>query len=73
MEAISNAGTCLGIVAKDGIVIAAEKKVPTKLLEKKQASEKLYLVDKSFFSALLDVNSMLMRQKIVTSPVQSLV
>lgn len=47
MEAISNAGTCLGIVAKDGIVIAAEKKVPTKLLEKKQASEKLYIVDKS--------------------------
>jgi 20S proteasome subunit alpha 3 len=46
MEAISNAGTCLGIVAKDGIVLAAEKKIVTKLLEQRQPSEKLYVVDK---------------------------
>ncbi|KZS98597.1 putative PRE9-20S proteasome subunit Y13 [Sistotremastrum niveocremeum HHB9708] len=33
MEAISHAGTVLGILAKDGIVLAAEKKVTGKLLD----------------------------------------
>lgn len=33
MEAISHAGTCLGILASDGIVIAAEKKNVHKLLD----------------------------------------
>jgi 20S proteasome subunit alpha 3 len=32
MESISLAGIALGIMAKDGIVIAAEKKVTSKLL-----------------------------------------
>jgi 20S proteasome alpha/beta subunit len=31
MEAISNAGSCVGILAKDGIVLAAEKKITTKV------------------------------------------
>ena len=33
MEAISHAGTCLGVLAKDGVVLAAEKKVTGKLLD----------------------------------------
>ena len=33
MEAISHAGTCLGILATDGILIAAEKKNVHKLLD----------------------------------------
>ena len=33
MEAISHAGTVLGVLAKDGVVIAAEKKVTGKLLD----------------------------------------
>ncbi|KAH8828449.1 proteasome subunit alpha type 4 [Flagelloscypha sp. PMI_526] len=33
MEAISHAGTVLGILAKDGVVLAAEKKVTGKLLD----------------------------------------
>lgn len=33
MEAISHAGTVLGVLAKDGIVLAAEKKVTGKLLD----------------------------------------
>ncbi|KDN53620.1 putative PRE9-20S proteasome subunit Y13 [Tilletiaria anomala UBC 951] len=42
MEAISHAGTCLGILSKDGIVIAGEKKVTSKLLEQDTSSEKIY-------------------------------
>lgn len=33
MEAISHAGTVLGILAKDGVVLAAEKKITGKLLD----------------------------------------
>ncbi|KAI9498940.1 proteasome subunit alpha type-4 [Zychaea mexicana] len=42
MEAISHAGIALGILAKDGIVIAAEKKVTSKLLEQSASAEKIY-------------------------------
>ncbi|CAO0789316.1 unnamed protein product [Mucor circinelloides] len=45
MEAISHAGIALGILAKDGVVIAAEKKVTSKLLEKSSSSEKIYKVN----------------------------
>jgi len=33
MEAISHAGTVLGVLAKDGVVLAAEKRVTGKLLD----------------------------------------
>lgn len=33
MEAISHAGTVLGVLAKDGVVLAAEKKITGKLLD----------------------------------------
>lgn len=33
MEAISHAGTCLGILATDGILVAAEKRNVHKLLD----------------------------------------
>lgn len=46
MEAISHAGTALGILAADGIVIAAEKKVTSKLLEQSATSEKIYMLNK---------------------------
>jgi len=45
MEAISHAGTCVGILANDGIVLAAEKKVTSKLLETKGSNEKMYRLD----------------------------
>jgi len=32
IEAINNAGTCVGILAKDGIVMASERKVTSALL-----------------------------------------
>jgi len=42
MEAISHAGTALGILTKEGIVLAAEKKVTSKLLESMSSNEKIY-------------------------------
>ena len=32
IEAINNAGTCLGLLSPDGIILAAERKVVSKLL-----------------------------------------
>ena len=45
MEAISHAGTAIGILASDGVVLAAEKKLTSKLLEPSKSSEKMYMVD----------------------------
>lgn len=45
MEAISHAGTCLGIKGTDGIVLAAEKKNVAKLLETASMAEKIYKLD----------------------------
>jgi 20S proteasome subunit alpha 3 len=53
MEAISHAGTVIGILAKDGVVLAAEKKVTGKLLDTSDAKaggyggsgEKLFLLN----------------------------
>ena len=33
MEAISNAGAALGVLAVDGVVLAAEKRITSKVLE----------------------------------------
>lgn len=45
MEAISHAGTSLGILAKDGVVLAAEKKIISKLLDPEKKAEKMYKLD----------------------------
>jgi len=45
MEAISHAGASLGILAKDGIVLAAEKKIISKLLDNEKKTEKMYKLD----------------------------
>lgn len=42
MEAISHAGTCLGILAADGILLAAERRNTNKLLDGAIFSEKIY-------------------------------
>ena len=44
MEAISHAGTAIGILASDGVVLAAEKKISSKLLEPAKSSEKMYTI-----------------------------
>jgi 20S proteasome subunit alpha 3 len=45
MAAISQAGACVGILCKDGIVFGAEKKAVSKLLVKPKTSEKMYKCD----------------------------
>lgn len=42
MEAIGHAGTCLGILANDGIVLAAERRNTNKLLDEVTSNEKIY-------------------------------
>lgn len=42
LESISHAGTAIGIMSQSGIVLAAERKVTSKLLEQDTSSEKLY-------------------------------
>ena len=42
MEAVGHAGICLGILANDGIVMAAERRNTNKLLDDVFASEKIY-------------------------------
>jgi 20S proteasome subunit alpha 3 len=49
LEAISHAGTALGVLAKDGIVLAAERKVTSKLLEQDTSAEKLYILNECVF------------------------
>ena len=45
MEAIEHAGTCLGILASDGVLMAAERKITNKLLDETVFSEKIYRLD----------------------------
>ena len=42
MEAIGLAGICLGILAEDGVVLAAERRNTNKLLDEMVFSEKIY-------------------------------
>lgn len=48
MEAIGNAGSAVGILAKDGVVLAAEKRITSKLLDTSAVGvrrEKMYKLD----------------------------
>lgn len=48
MEAIGNAGSAVGILAKDGVVLAAEKRITSKLLDTNAVGvrrEKMYKLD----------------------------
>ncbi|KAJ3027470.1 protein with putative role during mitosis [Rhizophlyctis rosea] len=57
MEAISHAGTALGILAKDGIVLAAEKKVTSKLLEQTASQEKIYQLNEHMCTAVAGITA----------------
>lgn len=57
MEAISHAGTAIGILASDGIVLAAEKKLNSKLLEPTKSSEKMYMVDEHIAVAVAGITA----------------
>lgn len=45
MEAISQAAAAVGIVAEDGVVLAAEKRILSPLLDKRAATEKIFMID----------------------------
>lgn len=49
---INNAGLCLGITTKKGIVLACEKEATSKLLEHSRSSEKIYKVDSNIAVAV---------------------
>lgn len=44
-EAISNAGTAIGILSTEGVVLACEKKFTSKLLDNDGSAEKLYHIN----------------------------
>lgn len=45
MEAIGNAASAIGILCKEGVVLACEKRTTSKLLVKPKFSEKMYIID----------------------------
>jgi len=48
MEAIMHAGAALGLLTKDGVILAAEKRVPSPLLDKEKAHDTTISGDKMF-------------------------
>ena len=44
---IEKAGLCVGLTTKEGIILACEKELNSKLLETKHSSDKIYKIDKN--------------------------
>merc|ERR1712196_157297 len=57
MEAIGHAGAAIGVLATDGVVLAAEKKTTSKLLESDKTSEKMYMVDNHIACAVAGIRA----------------
>ncbi|KAG4076384.1 hypothetical protein HA402_005827 [Bradysia odoriphaga] len=57
MEAISHAGTCLGILAEDGILLAAERRNTNKLLDGAIFSEKIYKLNDDMVCSVAGITS----------------
>ncbi|KAE8752083.1 hypothetical protein FOCC_FOCC001245 [Frankliniella occidentalis] len=57
MEAISHAGTCLGILANDGILLAAERRNINKLLDEVFFSEKIYKLTNDMVCSVAGITS----------------
>ncbi|XP_074598927.1 proteasome alpha3 subunit [Brevipalpus obovatus] len=57
MEAIQHAGTCLGILSSDGIVLAAERKNTNKLLDEAFNAEKIYMIHKDMACSVAGITS----------------
>lgn len=52
MEAINNAGSTIGVLADNGVILAGEKKTTSKLLDQKKQHEKIFQIDKHVFCAV---------------------
>lgn len=57
MEAISHAGAAVGILATDGVVLVAEKKITSKLLETSKTTEKMYKIDDHVAAAVAGITA----------------
>ncbi|KAL1331102.1 hypothetical protein HN51_048354 [Arachis hypogaea] len=57
MEAIGNAGSAIGILSKDGVVLVGEKKVTSKLLQTSSSTEKMYKIDDHVACAVAGIMS----------------
>ncbi|CAG0897589.1 unnamed protein product [Cyprideis torosa] len=57
MEAIGHCGTCLGILADDGIVLTAEKRNTNKLLDETTSSEKIYKLSEDMACSVAGITS----------------
>ena len=57
MEAISHAGASLGILSEEGIVLAAEKKIISKLLDNDKKAEKMYQLDDHLICSVAGITS----------------
>lgn len=57
LEAISHAGTSLGILAEDGIILAAEKRNTNKLLDEVNFSEKIYKLNEDLCCSVSGITS----------------
>lgn len=57
MEAIGHAGTCLGILANDGVLLAAERRNINKLLDEVAYSEKIYKLHDDMVCSVAGITS----------------
>jgi len=57
MEAINLAGSTVGVLAEDGVVLAGEKKTTSKLLDQAKQHEKLFQLDDAMFCAVAGLTS----------------
>ena len=57
IEAINNAGTCVGLQSNNGIILAAEKRVVSKLLAPSKTSEKTYIIDEHIVALVAGLTS----------------
>lgn len=57
MEAISQAGSAVAILANDGVVLAAEKRITSKLLDIRKSTEKTYVIDDHVACAVAGISS----------------
>lgn len=57
MEAISHAGTSMGVVSGEGIVLAAERRTTGKLLDQRSSQDKLYYVADDMIVAVAGITA----------------
>ena len=57
IQAISQAGAAVGILSSSGIVLAAEKRITSRLLDIRQSTEKMYKIDDHVACAVAGITS----------------